>query len=90
MCVFQHGVGGFQLGGLGYFVRVIQFHQNDIFVGVTLKLRRVEHFLFELDAPAAPVRAGEIQEHDFVFRLGLRFGLGQVGEPDGFRRVHLS
>lgn len=59
----------------------IDFEKNEVFLCVAFEFRRAEHLAVELDAPAAPVGAGEVDEEAFSFRLGLFNGLGVTRVP---------
>ena len=47
----------------------------------------IENFVSQLDAPAAPIGAGKIDQQELLFGLGLRFGRLEVGLPQGFLLV---
>jgi hypothetical protein len=50
----------FLRGGLFFPLREVDLQQDEILVRVLLELGLGEDFAIELDAPAAPVRAGEV------------------------------
>ena len=87
--LLQSLVCRFQFSGLFFLVGKIDFDEDEVFLGVFSKLRRAENFLVQFDAPAAPIRAGEIKHYEFLFRLGLGLRLGQIGQP-GFGGVELE
>jgi hypothetical protein len=64
-----------QLDALGFGTREVHLHKHKLLTRVILELRLGPNLLVELPAPAAPVRAGKIEEEEFVVgrRLLLRF-----------------
>lgn len=70
-------------GGKGFVCRKVQLDEDKIGVGVGLERRCVERLLIHLDAPFAPVGAGEVEQHQFVLQLGLGLGGGKIREPIG-------
>ena len=78
---FKRGVLFLESGGLFGFLREIRFHQDQVLGGVVLEGLLREDIFFDLDAPSAPVGAGQVDEDRFV--LGFGFGLGgfPVGGP---------
>ena len=80
-----------QLDALRFGPREVHLHKHKILTRVILKLRLGPNFLVELPAPAAPVRAGKIEEEEFVVSRRLlprflvivhppRFGAGEKRE----------
>ena len=80
----KFGVGRLLFLGLSFRARKIEFKQNDVVLGPTLEFGGIEDFLFELDAPSAPVASGEV--HEDGLPGGFRFFGGGVpgGVPTGF------
>ena len=66
-----------------FLIREIDFHEDEILRGVIGEFFLAEGLLDHLDAPAAPVGAGEIEEHGFVLGFGLGDGLFVVIQPRG-------
>ena len=63
---------GLLLGGRELFAAgEVDFQKNEFVLGIFFELHGVEDFFFEADAPAAPVGAGEVNEH-----VALCFGGG--------------
>jgi len=65
-------------------LRKIDEHEDEVLAGVILERRGIEDFVVHLDAPWAPVRAGEVQEDVLVVGLRLVKGVGVIGEPAAF------
>jgi len=61
--------------------REVQLDQNEFLRCFFLEDVLIEDFLLEPDAPAAPVRAGEVHQEQLVLRLGLGLGALEVGLP---------
>ena len=70
-----------QIGALGFAARKVDLHQNEVLVRVLLKRRFGKDVLAQLDTIAAPVRAGEIQKHQFVAGLSLFLRLLDISLP---------
>ena len=66
----------FDLVGEGFSAWEIDFHEDEVGFGVRFEFWLGEDFFIELDAPAAPVGAREIEEDDFL--VGFGFGEGFV------------
>ena len=76
-------VGLLQGGGLRLALGEIDRHQHQVGPGVGLKLGLEEDLFAKLHAPAAPVRAAEVDEHEFAFRFRLSLSAGQIIQPGG-------
>ena len=72
-----------QRGWLGFAFGKIDPHQHQVGPGVGLKLGLEEDLFAKLHAPAAPVRAAEVDEHEFAFRFRLSLSAGQIIQPGG-------
>ena len=56
--------------------------EHQLFVlGIGLESGGIEHLFAQADAPAAPVRTGEIDQHGLVFRGSLGLGGFKIGHP---------
>ena len=62
-------------------VRIVELHKDEPLWRLGLEGVLVEDLGLEPFAPATPVRAGEIGQEEFLFRLGLRLGRLEVGQP---------
>jgi len=79
---FLQGLIGFLLVCRQLFVpRKVHLDEYQIFLGVISKFLRRENVLIQLNAPAAPIGAGEVQHDQLVFFLGLRLCFGQIRIP---------
>lgn len=61
----------------------IEFHKDEVLGGIIDERLARKNLLVELDAPVAPVGAGEIKQQPFFFGGGLLDGGGVVRQPDG-------
>jgi hypothetical protein len=61
----------------------IHFHEDQVFLRVGLEFLIRENLLLDLDAPAAPVGAGEIDQDGLVLFLGLLLGGFVIMQPAG-------
>jgi hypothetical protein len=59
----------------------IQLEQDQVLAGVFLELRFGKNFLFQHDAPAAPVGTGEIHQEQLVLRFCFLLGLRVIRQP---------
>ena len=67
------------LGGfvdLGFVAGEIEFNQNELILHSGFELVVLKHLLFELDAPATPIRTSEVDEQ--VLALFSSPGLGGI------------
>lgn len=62
-------------------LREIEFEEDESFWGGGLELLVAEHFLFEFDAPSAPIGSGEIHEDVLGFCFGGEFGFFEIDVP---------
>ena len=81
------GVRDLRLDLLG--AREVEGHKDVVLLGALHPGVVLEDLVVELDAPAAPVRAGEVDEEVLALLLGGRGGGVKVVEP-GLVRVHGS
>ncbi len=79
--VFEFGILGFELGALEFFSGKVHLHEHEVLLCVLFELGFGENLLVEFDAPAAPVRPGEVEEHHFLFGFCLREGFLVVVIP---------
>ncbi len=78
------GVGNLGLGLVGAWE--VEGHQDVLFAGGDEEGVVVENFFVELDAPATPVRAGEVHQEVLALFLGELGGDIEVGLP-GFAQA---
>jgi hypothetical protein len=82
------------LRGLRLALWKINFQQDQILVGVSLELRFRKDLAVELDAPAAPIRAGEINSINllsaFAFSWACLKSVSQPGLADADPTVNAS
>ena len=77
-------------GQLAFLAREIDFHQHKAVLHAHLECVVLEDLVIELDAPAAPVGAGEVDEQVF-FRFARGFLRGiDVGEPAFATGEHMT
>ena len=70
-----------QFWALLLLAREVDLKQDDVLVGPLFELGLAEDLVLELDAPAAPVGAGEVGEDDLLLLLGLRQRVLVVDDP---------
>src|SRR4030095_4726440 len=65
----------------------IEFYNDQIVAREVLKLRLQQNLSVKLFAPSAPIRAGKIEQEDFVISLSLLLRLLIIGEPARLLRL---
>ena len=66
-------------------VRKIHFNHHQINLRESGEFRLIKNFALQTLAPATPIGASEIKEHNFVFEPGLVQGRMNIAEPFHFR-----